>query len=901
MKPDAARRRWLAPEVVQSSAMDCGPAALKCLLEGHGVPASYGRLREACQTDVDGTSIDTLEDVANALGLAAEQVMVPADHVLLPAADLLPALVVVKLPNGITHFVVLWRRHGPLVQVMDPGTGRRWPGCPRVMRDLYVHRMPVETSAWRAWAGSEGFLTPLAARLAALGHSRPACDALIREACEDPGWTSLARLDAATRMTASLARAGAADRRAAPRLLEQCLAAARPTSAGTSVIPERCWSVRPLANDPDTLTMTGAVLLLVRGVRNAEAGAIAPGSDGNGASAALPPDLGAVLREAPVRPGRTLFELVREDGARDPAVLVGALAVAALGVTLEVLLFRGLLDVGPRLATRTARLGAVAALLVFLLALLALELPLMEALFRAGRRLEVRLRLAFLTKIPRLGDRYFRSRLTADMAERSHLVHGVRVLPEFAGLFLRRLFEVVLTTAGLVWLAPREAPLALLAALVAVAGALLSQGPVVERDLRVRSHAGALARFHLDALLGVVPIRAHGARRAVRVEHEGLLVEWARACRALLSTVVTVEALQAMTGFALAAVLVVRFASHGSAGTLLLLVYWALNLPVLGNELALLARQYPARRNQTLRVLEPLGAPGDTEGDVSPPAPARALAARGVAITFENVTVLAGGHPVLEDVTLDLPPGSHTAIVGPSGAGKSSLVGVLLGWSRASRGVVRVDGCPLAGRAIEQLRAETAWVDPAVHLWNRSLSDNLRYGAEPGGPSLAEALAAAELRPVLEALPDGLQTVLGEGGALVSGGEGQRVRFGRAVARGDARLVILDEAFRGLGPVQRRVLLERARSRWRGATLLCVTHDVSATLEFDRVLVVGGGRVVEDGAPRALVQRHDARYRALLDAERAVHDGLWSSSAWRRLELSGGQLLPQRTAVTVAR
>ena len=69
------RRRLLVPEVVQTSAMDCGPAALKCLLEGFGIPVSYGRLREACQTDVDGTSIDTLEEVAVQLGLDAEQIM----------------------------------------------------------------------------------------------------------------------------------------------------------------------------------------------------------------------------------------------------------------------------------------------------------------------------------------------------------------------------------------------------------------------------------------------------------------------------------------------------------------------------------------------------------------------------------------------------------------------------------------------------------------------------------------------------------------------------------------------------------------------------------------------------------------------------------------------------------
>ena len=72
-------RRLLAPEIVQTSAMDCGPAALKCMLEGFGTSVSYGRLREACQTDVDGTSIDTLEDVAWQLGLDTAQVMMPAD------------------------------------------------------------------------------------------------------------------------------------------------------------------------------------------------------------------------------------------------------------------------------------------------------------------------------------------------------------------------------------------------------------------------------------------------------------------------------------------------------------------------------------------------------------------------------------------------------------------------------------------------------------------------------------------------------------------------------------------------------------------------------------------------------------------------------------------------------
>src|SRR5947209_5132890 len=132
-------RRWLAPEVIQTSAMDCGPAALKCLLEGFGVPVSYGRLREACQTSVDGTSIDTLEALARTVGLDAEQVMMPADHLLRPEAEALPAIVVLRLPSGLMHFVVVWRAHGGWVQVMDPARGRRWARAETFLRDVYVH------------------------------------------------------------------------------------------------------------------------------------------------------------------------------------------------------------------------------------------------------------------------------------------------------------------------------------------------------------------------------------------------------------------------------------------------------------------------------------------------------------------------------------------------------------------------------------------------------------------------------------------------------------------------------------------------------------------------------------------------------------------------------------------
>jgi hypothetical protein len=168
---------------------------------------SYGRLREACQTDVDGTSINTIEDIAIQLGLQAEQVMLPADHLVLDEAQALPAIVVVQRPSGLTHFLVVWNRVGSWLQVMDPATGRRWPTWKRFQQELYIHTFPVPIEDWRLWAGSEGLLAPLRRRMADLKIPDEDASRLIDDALGDPGWRALATLDAATRMTASLVRA----------------------------------------------------------------------------------------------------------------------------------------------------------------------------------------------------------------------------------------------------------------------------------------------------------------------------------------------------------------------------------------------------------------------------------------------------------------------------------------------------------------------------------------------------------------------------------------------------------------------------------------------------------------------------------------------------------------------
>jgi ABC-type bacteriocin/lantibiotic exporter with double-glycine peptidase domain len=911
MSASHIHRRMLAPEVVQTSAMDCGPAALKCLLGGFGVDVSYGRLREGCQTDVDGASIDTLEEIAIALGLDAEQTMLPVDHLLLPEAKSLPAIVVVRLPDGNTHFVVVWRRHRSLLQVMDPATGRRWQSTEAFLKELYIHTAIVPACGWRAWVESDSFLDALRRRLRRLGLAKSAITQLIENALTDSEWHSIAALDAATRMTAEIVDAkGLAKGRQAQRALEAFVAQAiEDATSATLVIPEHYWMVRPAPSNEtgeEQIRMRGAVLVSVRGRRKSEEKETTDEESTHN----LSPELVAALTEKPMRAGREILGLLKQDGCLAPLLAISALVLAAGGVMIEALLFQGLFDLSRKLAPMEQRIGAMAAVVVFSLAMLLLELPLAVSVMRLGRRLETRLRVAFLEKIPRLTDRYFQSRLTSDMADRAHSTQLLRALPKLGSRFLRCCFELALTTAGLIWLDPRRPGIVLIVAAITVILPLLMQSRLTERDLRIRNHNGSLGRFYLDAMLGLAPIRAHGAERAVRREHEGLLIEWMRAGFGYWRAVVTVEAVQTVTGFALAAWLLFDHLSHAeTSGAVLLMVYWGLNLPALGQEIALIAQQYPSAKNVTLRLLEPLGAPEEVTREresrdeeitfaVSPVRPVLPSLPQedvsGVAIAFEQVSVRAAGHLILDGIDTRIPAGSHVAIVGPSGAGKSSLVGLLLGWHRAARGRVLIDGQELAAESLAQIRRETAWVDPTVQLWNRSLIDNMRYGNDDdSSPDIGSVIEAADLRPVLENLPDGLQTSLGESGGTVSGGEGQRVRLGRALLNTNARLVVLDEPFRGLDREKRRELLARARRLWRNSTLLCITHDIAETLDFERVLVLDKGHIVEDASPLELASRADSLYRSLLDSEEEVRVRMWMNSEWRRFVIDRGRLVEE--------
>jgi ABC-type bacteriocin/lantibiotic exporter with double-glycine peptidase domain len=844
-----SRRAWLAPEIVQTFAMDCGPAALTSLLRGHGLRVHFDALRARCQTGVDGTSIDELERVADSLGLEVEQIVVPVDYALDSRSPCLPALAVTADPSGALHFVVLWSRLGPFFQVMDPRRGRYLARASELREQLLLHELEVEREDFEAFARAPHFRWFLARRARSVGlHT-------LRDA--DP-----ADVDGALRFAAELS--GVLGARATSEVIQALI-------AEPEHIPEELRFATPA--EGSAVRLKGAVLL--RAVGRKALPSPAPADD----------ELGELFsQEVPAWRGLR--------GLLSPAAaLPAALAVLlAAGLTLvEGLLLRGGLDLLHLLGSPTDRLSAVLALALFLLAQALLVVPSHALTLAMGRRLELRLRAAFAAKIPRLARAWLTSRPTSDWADRGHALHAVRVLPQLLRMVLGLVARMGLLVLGIGWLSPPLLPLALLVALLSLGVPLLAHRVQLAGELRAATQAGALARFVLDAMLGAIPIRTHGAERAVRSEHEVLLTDWARSLSAVHGAVALSGFVQVLLGLLLSGLLLVVHTSLGemTAGTTLLLVYWSLLLPTYGELLAGTLGQLPHPLSVLERLLPALSAP--EEGLPLPPPPVEGPAA----LQLDGVTVALGGREVLSEVSLQVRPGEHLAVVGASGTGKSTLVSALLGLVSARAGQIRLDGQPLQGEVLAGLRRQVAWVEPSVQLWNRSLLANVRYGIEPGqGQPVADCLEQAELGSVVQGLPLGQQTALGEAGGRLSGGEGNRVRLARALGRPAVRLVLLDEAFRGLDRWSRTTLLARTRAHFSQATLLCVTHDLAETETFPRVVVMEGGRIVQDGAPAELRQQ-EGPYRTLLEKEASVQKSWWDYAGWRRWWVEGGVLREQ--------
>jgi ATP-binding cassette, subfamily C, bacterial len=229
---------------------------------------------------------------------------------------------------------------------------------------------------------------------------------------------------------------------------------------------------------------------------------------------------------------------------------------------------------------------------------------------------------------------------------------------------------------------------------------------------------------------------------------------------------------------------------------------------------------------------------------------------RTVSVTLEDIRFAYGTGPqVLNGISLSIAAGERVAFVGASGGGKTTLVQVILGLYPPSAGVVRFDGVPVELIGMDVVRRHVATVLQHPALFNDTLRMNLTLGLEVPEDRLWKALEVAQLREVVEALDQGLDTRLGRDGVRLSGGQRQRLAVARLVLS-DPKVVILDEATSALdGETEGR--LHQALSRFlQGRTTLIVAHRLSAVRQADRVLVLEDGQVAEEGRHEDLIQEN---------------------------------------------
>ena len=241
-------------------------------------------------------------------------------------------------------------------------------------------------------------------------------------------------------------------------------------------------------------------------------------------------------------------------------------------------------------------------------------------------------------------------------------------------------------------------------------------------------------------------------------------------------------------------------------------------------------------------------------------------------IEFKNVSYTYPGETIhaLEDINFTIPSGQHIALVGPSGAGKTTIVNLLLGFGQPASGEITSNHySPISkdreASLSDQLLTSIAWVPQKPYLFHDSIAANIRLG-KPNATDeeMIEAARAAHLYEFIETLPEKYETVIGEGGARLSGGQAQRLALARAFLK-NAPVLILDEPTSSLDPEIESLLEESTRRLMQGRTVITIAHRLNTVFRADKIIVLKDGRIIESGTHRELLDQRGA-YSSMVKA-----------------------------------
>ncbi|MBP1765054.1 MAG: transporter, CydDC cysteine exporter (CydDC-E) family, permease/ATP-binding protein CydD [Firmicutes bacterium] len=233
-----------------------------------------------------------------------------------------------------------------------------------------------------------------------------------------------------------------------------------------------------------------------------------------------------------------------------------------------------------------------------------------------------------------------------------------------------------------------------------------------------------------------------------------------------------------------------------------------------------------------------------------------------ISVAFEQVTFSYRKElpPVLQTISFQIAAGERIALVGPSGAGKSSIVDLLLGFIAVDGGKISINGQDLQATNRTDWLSHVAYVPQFPHLFQGTVGENIRFGLAGGTEKVEEAARQAGAHEFITRLPNGYDTLIGEGGAGLSGGEKQRIAIARAFYR-QAPFLILDEAMAALDPYNEEIIKGAILRLMAGKTVLTIAHRLSTASRADRILVLDQGKIVETGSHADLSEKQGLYYR----------------------------------------
>ena len=224
-------------------------------------------------------------------------------------------------------------------------------------------------------------------------------------------------------------------------------------------------------------------------------------------------------------------------------------------------------------------------------------------------------------------------------------------------------------------------------------------------------------------------------------------------------------------------------------------------------------------------------------------------------IVFDHVDFSYGDRKIIDDVSFTIPEGTTTAIVGPSGSGKTTLTSLMARFWDVDSGAVKLSGIDVKEYALDSLMCNFSMVFQRVYLFNDSIENNIKFGKpDATHEEVVAAAKAAQCHEFITALPDGYDTIIGESGATISGGERQRLSIARAMLK-DAPIIILDEATANVDPENEAELQEAIKALTAGKTLVMIAHRMKTIQGADQILVLDQGRIVQRGRHSELMKQ----------------------------------------------